>query len=60
MKRAAERQASLFGQVVGPLLRQRNPTARERAQGELDELARLGGALHDAFLRAVLRDSTGV
>jgi hypothetical protein len=60
MKRAAERQASLFGQVVGPLLRQRNPAARERAQGDLDELARLGGALHDAFLRAILRESTGL
>ena len=36
----AEREASLFGQVLLPYLRQRNPEARARLQDELVELAR--------------------
>ncbi len=59
LKRSAERQASLFGQVVAPLLRQRNPTARERAQQDLDEMAQLGHELESTFLALLLRDLTG-
>jgi len=58
-KHAAEREASLFGQVVTPLLRQRNPAARERAHADLAELAELGSSLQTALLRAELRDLTG-
>jgi hypothetical protein len=58
-KHAAEREGSLFGQVVTPLLRQRNPAARERAHADLAELAELGSSLQAALLRAELRDLTG-
>ena len=58
-KHAAEREASLYGQVVTPLLRQRNPAARERAERDLCELVSLGAELRGALLRTVLRDLTG-
>jgi DNA-binding transcriptional MerR regulator len=58
-KHAAEREAGLFSQVVTPLLRQRNPAARERAQASLTELASLGAQIQAALLRAELRDLTG-
>ena len=58
-KHAAEREASLYGQVVTPLLRQRNPAAHERAERDLQELAELGGALRSVFLKSVLRELTG-
>ena len=56
---AAEREAGLLGQVVMPLLRQRNPLARSRAGDSLAELTELGAGLHAAFLRIALRDLTG-
>jgi hypothetical protein len=59
IKHAAERDAALYAQVVMPLLRRRNPTARERAQRELVELGELGASLHDAFVQAELRNLTG-
>jgi len=59
LKRSAERQAGLFGQVVAPLLRQRNPAARERAQTDLEEMAQLGQAIETLFLQMLLRDLTG-
>jgi DNA-binding transcriptional MerR regulator len=58
-KHAAEREAGLFSQVVLPLLRQRNPAARERAQASLSELASLGAAIQAALVRAELHDLTG-
>lgn len=58
-KHAAEREAGLYSQVVTPLLRQRNPAARERARNDLGELARLGAAFRDALVRAELRELTG-
>jgi DNA-binding transcriptional MerR regulator len=58
-KHAAEREAGLFSQVVTPLLRQRNPAARERATASLTELSELGSAIQDALLRAELRALTG-
>ena len=41
----------LFGQVLMPYLRQRNPEARARLQEELVELARLGRRLRTGLLR---------
>jgi DNA-binding transcriptional MerR regulator len=55
----AEREAALFAQVILPHLRQRNPNAREKAQDELEELARLGRRLRTAMLRRALLESLG-
>jgi len=48
---AAEREVSLFEQVVIPLLRQRNPQARAQAAATLSELAHLGSALREILVR---------
>jgi DNA-binding transcriptional MerR regulator len=53
---AADRESSLFQQVVTPLVRQRNPRARDEALATLDELAGQARALHDALLQRALRD----
>jgi hypothetical protein len=58
-KHAAEREAGLFSQIVTPLLRQRNPAARERANASLTELAELGAAIQAALVQAELRNLTG-
>lgn len=55
-KGAAEREAGLVQQVIMPLLRQRNPQAREAAAHAVDELSELGGELRAALLRAALAD----
>jgi hypothetical protein len=55
-RNSADREASLFEQVVLPLVRQRNPQARERAAVALDDLSRYGGELHAALLHRALRD----
>jgi hypothetical protein len=55
IRHAAERDATLYGQVVTPLLRQRNPEARARAKTQLEELADKGSALYEQILRAELR-----
>ena len=52
----AEREAALFGQVLLPYQRQRNPAARGRLVEELEELMRLGRRLRTAMLRHALRD----
>jgi hypothetical protein len=51
----AEREASLFEQVVAPLVRQRNPEARARARETVEALAQLGGRMRDLALRAAVR-----
>ena len=53
----AEREAALFGQVLMPYVRQRNPASRAKLQAELEELARLGRRLRTAMLRRALRDT---
>jgi len=53
----AEREAVLFGQVLMPYVRQRNPEARARMQEELVELAALGRRLRTVLLREAVRDS---
>jgi DNA-binding transcriptional MerR regulator len=57
-KLAAEREADLYEQVVLPLVKQRNPTARRQAVETLAELARLGESMRGALLRAALRTHT--
>ncbi|HEV7688865.1 MAG TPA: MerR family transcriptional regulator [Acidimicrobiia bacterium] len=57
-KTAAEREASTYEQIVSPLLKQRNPTARRRANETLEELSRDGDSLRAAFLRVSLRSLT--
>jgi len=57
-KTAAEREASTYEQIVLPLLKQRNPTARRRATETLEELSQQGEGLRAAFLRASLRNLT--
>jgi DNA-binding transcriptional MerR regulator len=52
---AAEREASLFEQLVTPRYRQRNPEARAEARAELKRLDALGGALRAALTRQALR-----
>jgi DNA-binding transcriptional MerR regulator len=52
----ADREVSLHAQLVQPILRQRNPQARQRATELLDALAAHGTDLHAALLRRELRD----
>ena len=55
-KNAADREAGFVEQIVIPLVRQRNPDARARAQGTADELTRLGQQLRGSLLRSALSD----
>lgn len=52
---AAEREASLYEQLVTPRYRQRNPEARAGAVSQLKRLDRMGGALRAALTRQALR-----
>ena len=53
-RQAAEREASLFEQMILPLLRQRNPQARQQAVTTLTALSELGGELRSAIVRSAL------
>jgi len=53
-RQAAEREASLFEQMILPLLRQRNPQARQQAVTTLESLSALGGELRSAIVRSAL------
>jgi DNA-binding transcriptional MerR regulator len=53
-RQAAEREASLFEQMILPLLRQRNPQARQQAVATLTTLAALGGELRSAIVHSAL------
>jgi hypothetical protein len=53
-KNAADREAGFVEQIVLPLVRQRNPEARARANETVDELARLGQQLRSSLLRSAL------
>jgi DNA-binding transcriptional MerR regulator len=57
-KTAAEREAGFYEQVVLPLVKQRNPTARRQAVETLEDLSQLGESMRAAFLRAALREYT--
>lgn len=56
---AAERETDLLSQVVAPLLRQRSPQARARAEEVAREVGSLSLRLHTALVRARLREVTG-
>jgi DNA-binding transcriptional MerR regulator len=55
IKAAAERETALIDQVVAPMMRQRSPGARDRAEETAREIAVLTLRLHTAFLEAGLR-----
>ena len=58
-KMAAEREAGFFEQVVMPLLKQRNPDARQAGARDSWASCRLGQSLRAALLRHSLRDHLG-
>jgi DNA-binding transcriptional MerR regulator len=58
-KHAVEREAGFIGQVVLPLLKQRNPESRQRAHDAVSELSRLGQELRAVLLQRALRDQLG-
>jgi DNA-binding transcriptional MerR regulator len=58
-KSAAEREAGQFEAIVLPLLKQRNPQARQQAVERLQELANLAEGLRSALLHQALRDLAG-
>jgi DNA-binding transcriptional MerR regulator len=58
-KNTADREAGFIEQIVLPLVRQRNPEARQRAGHTADELAQLGQGLRGALLRGAIRDLLG-
>ncbi len=55
VKAAADREMSLIDQIVAPIMRQRSPGARDRAQETAREITALTLRLHAAFLEAGLR-----
>ncbi len=52
---AAEREVGLIEQVINPMVRQRNPEARARAEEVARELAALSVRLHTVLVKAALR-----
>jgi len=58
-KHAAEREAGFIEQIVLPLLKQRNPEARQRAFDAVADLTRLGQGMREVLLRTTLRDQLG-
>ena len=56
---AAEREVGLFGQVVGPMSRQRSSEAKVRAEETMRELAALSVRLHAALVQIGLREVIG-
>jgi DNA-binding transcriptional MerR regulator len=54
-KLGAEREVALFEQMILPLLRQRNPEARQQAQETLDEMCAMGQDLREALITQALR-----
>ena len=58
-RNAADREGGLVEQVITPLLRQRNPEARQRAVEAAADLARLGQSLRASLVRSGLRRQLG-
>lgn len=56
---AAEREVALFEQVVAPVVRQRGPEAKARAEETVRELAALSLRLHTALVQTRLRGALG-
>jgi DNA-binding transcriptional MerR regulator len=59
-RNAVEREVGLVEQVITPLLRQRNPEARQRAVDAAADLARLGQSMRASLIRSELRRQLGV
>ena len=55
-KNAADREVGLFGQVAGPMVKQRSGDGRARAEETVRELAALSVRLHTALVQIGLRD----
>jgi len=55
---SAEREAGFVESVVMPLVKQRNPRAREQAAETVETLLRLGDTMRATMLRRALRDYT--
>ncbi len=55
-KNSAEREANFYEQVVLPLVKQRNPAARQQAADTLSALSELGDNLRRSLLRQALRE----
>jgi hypothetical protein len=56
---AADREVGLVEQVVAPLVRQRNPEARGRAEEVARELGALSVRLHAMLVKSGLRPQLG-
>lgn len=56
---AAEREVGLFGQIVGPMSKQRSAEAKVRAEETVREMAALSVRLHAALVHIGLRDVIG-
>jgi DNA-binding transcriptional MerR regulator len=56
---SADREASVYEQLILPLLRQRNPEGRQAARDQLQQMAELGGRLRASLMRAALRTHLG-
>jgi DNA-binding transcriptional MerR regulator len=58
-RNAVDREMGLVEQIVTPLLRQRNPEARQRAADAAADLAKLGQQLRGSLLRREIRRQLG-
>ena len=58
-RNAVDRELGLIEQVIIPLLRQRNPEARQRAVETSDQLAALGQSMRATLLHQALRQHLG-
>ena len=58
-RNAVDREMGLVEQIITPLLRQRNPEARQRAVDAAADLGRLGQGLRAALLRTEIRRQLG-
>jgi DNA-binding transcriptional MerR regulator len=58
-RNAVDREVGLIEQVVTPLLRQRNPEARQRAVDAAAEIVELGHSLRSSLLRQEFRRQFG-
>jgi DNA-binding transcriptional MerR regulator len=58
-KSAADREVSLFGQVAGPMVKQRSSDGRARAEETVRDLAALSVRLHATLVQIGLREIVG-
>jgi DNA-binding transcriptional MerR regulator len=54
----SEREAGFVASVVMPLVKQRNPRAREQASDTVEQLVRLGDSMRATMMRRALREYT--